>query len=336
MDHKKLAELEVNESFTGFYALRNVEIKEKKDGAPFLKLEIGDSSGRLPVVYWEDDSAAVFEEISGSEVVKIQGTGGLYRDLMQAVATQIRSAQEGEFDLANLLPSGEKSTEELSAELDVWIDSVSEPPLSKLLKSIFDDDETRAKFLRAPAGKLWHGAYVGGLAEHSLNVAEICETAAKLFPLCRRDLVITAALLHDIGKIRELEASAAIDYTARGRLLGHIVLGDRIIERAAAKLSIPRKLADELSHILLAHHGAGEFGSPVEPMNIEAELLHQADLMESRGNAFTHVIERDLPNAGEFSRWVKPVSRYLYIEGYRPEKPAQESLFPTEPGESPE
>jgi 3'-5' exoribonuclease len=316
-NNQHLLDIEKDEVFNGVLALRACSKRIKTNGEPYLSLELGDSSGRMPAVYWGNDAGAVFKEIESAMAVHVRGVISEYRDKPQFTVESIRAASQAEIDKAELLPVGSFSREQLENRLRSAIVTVENRFLRKLLDVIFGEADFRKAFLRAPAGKLWHGAYIGGLAEHSMNVAAICESAVPMFPLCRRDLLFACALLHDIGKVDEIQISEHFDYSIEGRLVGHIVIGERRIRAAIREIEdFPEEMALEISHMILSHHGEREMGSPVEPMTIEASILHHADLLESQANAFSHVVSRDLENAGPFSQWVDPVSRFLYKEAY--------------------
>ncbi len=315
--NKKLLELSINEAFTSIFALRKITRRDY-EGKAYLVVEVADSSGRLRGSYWGDDAAKLFEELKTAEAVKIQGLIGEYKDEKDIKISQIRAAAPDEYSPEEFLRVGKMPREQLEREIDELIASVSEPHLYALLHSIFDNNAFRDGFFTAPAGKLWHGAYIGGLAEHTINVAKICDLAATMFELCRRDLLMTAALLHDIGKVEELTVTTYFDYSVPGRLLGHLILGDRRILEAISRIEgFPQKTTDELSHMMLSHHGEPAMGSAIFPKTLEGAILHHADWLESQANAFSHVIEKELPDGMAFSSWIKPADRFLYLEGYR-------------------
>lgn len=317
MEQPELRKIGYGEAFMGFYALRN---KEKRDyqGKCYLVFEFADSSGRFAGVYWGDDALSVYGELESASVVKIQAVMNEYKGRPQIKIIKIRPAREDEYDVSLLLPDADISREDLAESIQNIVDTVEDPFLGELLRYFFESGDFLSEFISAPAGKLWHGAYIGGLAEHTLNVAKICDTASNLFRLCRRDLIVCGALLHDIGKIRELSGEASFDYTIEGRLIGHIVLGERMITEAIRGIKdFPQELADEISHLILSHHGGTDMGSPVTPLTLEAAILHHADYMESQANAFTHVIEKEIDGAEPFSSWVKPAGRMLYLAPYR-------------------
>lgn len=317
MEQPELKQLGYGEAFTGFYALRRAE-KRDYQGKCYLTFEFGDSSGRFAGVYWGDDALNKCDSLSKAAVVKIQGVMNEYKGRPQIKVFEIRAARDDEFDPNILLPDADITQEDLAESIQNIVDTIEDKSLKKLLRYFFEEADFLTKFTSAPAGKLWHGAYVGGLAEHTLNVAKICSQVSSLFGLCRHDLLVTGALLHDIGKIDELFGEAAFDYTVEGRLIGHITLGERMLSQAVESMeNFPRETAAELSHMILSHHGGPEMGSPVPPKTIEAAILHHADFMESQVNAFTHVINKEIELGSEFSTWVKPAGRMLYLEPYR-------------------
>ncbi len=317
MEQPELKQLGYGEAFTGYYALRRLE-KRDYQGKCYLTFEFGDSSGRFAGIYWGDDALQLSESLGKTSVVKIQGVMNEYKGRPQIKVFEIRSARDDEFDANLLLPDADIAQEDLAESIQDVIDTIEDESLKKLMCYFFEDADFLSKFTSTPAGKLWHGAYIGGLAEHTLNVAKICGHVSTIFDLCRHDLLVAGALLHDIGKVEELTGEAAFDYTVKGRLIGHIVLGERMLTNAIESIEgFPEKTTAELSHMLLSHHGDPEMGSPVVPKTIEAVILHHADYLESQVNAFTHVIEKEMETGAEFSSWVKPASRMLYLEPYR-------------------
>jgi 3'-5' exoribonuclease len=314
---KNIRSAAVGDFLSGFFALRRFERRDWK-GKPFLTIELGDSSGRIRGSYWGDDSAALCDALTNTQIVYVCGTVGEYKEELDLKISAIRPAEKSECNAEELLPKADINIEEIARKLDNLISAISEKYISELLSNIFNETEFRKGFLKAPAGKLWHGAYIGGLAEHTINVAEICDFVSKKFPVCRRDLLVAGALLHDIGKVEEFSIGSSFDYTPEGRLIGHLVLGERKIREASFRIDgFPTGLRDELSHIVLSHHGEFEMGSPILPTTIEAILVHSADMLEANGNAFSHIIEKELPDGKTFSNWVKPIDRFLYLEGYR-------------------
>jgi len=186
--------------------------------------------------------------------------------------------------------------------------------LRGLLDLIFQDQKIRKAFGDAPGGKLWHHAYLGGLLEHTLSVTKIAEQAAKQYPGINRDLLLTAGLLHDIGKISSYTYRTVIDFTDEGRLLGHIVIGAQMVtDKIKIFPDFPRPLAKELLHLILSHQGKLEQASPVVPMTLEALLLYYADEIDSKANAFLRIQEREKKPGRTWSSYVNLMNQYFYF-----------------------
>jgi 3'-5' exoribonuclease len=194
------------------------------------------------------------------------------------------------------------------------VSSIKNRELRKLLELLIADSSLVEGLKKTPGGKLWHHAYVGGLLEHTLKVVQICEKAASMYELVNRDLLITGALAHDIGKISAYSARGFFDYTDEGRLVGHIVSGDEIIDRKIQAIEgFPSDLALQLKHLILSHQGQLEFASPVVPQTIEAIILHYADEMDAKADAFTHIIKTQKSKGKRWSDWVHLINRYIYL-----------------------
>jgi 3'-5' exoribonuclease len=194
-----------------------------------------------------------------------------------------------------------------------WIESVKQPHLRMLLDDIFDDLGLRKKFLDAPGGKNWHHSTIGGLAEHTLSMVKLADAMASHYPQLHRDLLVTATLLHDIGKVFELTFEPALDYTSEGRLIGHISQGALLVDRRIGAIEgFPDELRKQLLHLILSHQGGGDKGSPVKPMTLEALVLHYIDELDSRVSAFEQVRERT-PENQEFSEFQRLMDRFFYF-----------------------
>jgi 3'-5' exoribonuclease len=199
-------------------------------------------------------------------------------------------------------------------QLDELVESIKNNYLAQLLNNIFQDQQVRKDFITAPAGKLWHHNYIGGLLQHSLAVALTCDAVQARYQYIDRDLLITAALLHDIGKIRELQTNGFIDYSDEGRLTGHIVLGAHIVKKKIAEITdFPANLAVKLEHLILSHQGKLEHGSPVLPMMIEAIMLYYADELDSKANAFERIIAKEKGNKSNWSGYINLIERFVYV-----------------------
>jgi len=312
MDKKFISELSPGETLVSCFAVRKKQIRSY-NGNPFLVLELGDRTGRTEAVLWEDFQQ-VNEQIQPGDVVKVKGLVVNYREQIQIKLEKIRKARQSEFDPADFLDQSEENSEELFQRLLAKTETIRNQYLKAAVKSCLLDQSLSAKLRQAPAAKLWHHAYLGGLLEHTLSVVEICETAAKQHPLVDRDLLIAGALLHDIGKVEAYNWTTFIDYSDIGRLEGHIVIGERMVrERIKNIPQFPEELKMQLSHLILSHHGSLDNGSPVVPMTLEAIILYYADEMDSKAAAFSQIIRKEGKTGRRWSDWIGLIGRFIYL-----------------------
>jgi len=317
---KKLSELLLGEKFTTFVVLHRKEQKQKKNGEPYLLMELGDASHRLPAVMWSNIETATVET---GDIVKVAGSVEEYQNHKQVKVERIRQAREDdEVDLTLLIPSTEVDRNVLWQQFQEMIESVAQPFLLSLLRRVFSDEEFAKSFRDTPGGKKWHHAYLGGLLEHTLTVARICDHLAKVYPKADRDLLITAALLHDIGKVESYTHGPVFDYTDSGRLVGHIVIGSQLVSNHIRQFSgFPKDLEMHLQHLILSHQGRLDQASPVEPMTPEGFLLYYADELDSKMNAIQRIRDEEGSEGVRWSKYVNLLDRYLYL-GHQKVTPA--------------
>ena len=237
-----------------------------------------------------DYDALDYIEVYG-EVTSFQGAN-------QINVKRLRRCQEGEYDPANYLPVSKKDIDQMMHELTKLIDSIENTYLKALLQSFFVEDEDFVKaFRNSSAAKTVHHGFVGGLLEHTLSVTKLCDYYCSAYPILQRDLLLTAAMCHDIGKVKEISAFPVNDYTDDGQLLGHIVMGAQMLGERAAKIDgFPHNLLAELQHCILAHHGKLEYGSPKVPALIEAVALNYADDTDAKMETFKEILENNSEN----------------------------------------
>jgi len=304
-----LRDFEVGESFTGFFVIRRKELRTKKDGGLYLALEFGDRTGRLSGNIWEE-AERLYHDLSDGGVVKLQGVIENYRDSKQIVVKRLRPIHKDEVVVPEMFIAcspGEK--DENFARLLALIGLLKNPDLKRLLDAFFTDELFAEAFAKAPGGKLWHHNRLGGLLEHTLSLARLARLLGRLYPELDKDLLLTGALLHDIGKVEEYRYETHIDYTDRGRLVGHIPLGSQWVAERAAKLeNFPPALLDQVMHLVLSHQA--EHGSPIQPATKEAFLLHYADQIDSKMDALRRI--SDEPGSGRW-RYVRLLERYVDI-----------------------
>ena len=320
-----------NQAIISYFVVASKQLRSRKDGGHYLALTLGDRTGLIECRMWENfaDSAGEFEQGS---IVKIRGEVSRYNGRFQLSLDKIRRAADEEIELADYLPRTLFNIDELWAKLDGYVESFRNPHLKALLRAFLDDEEIAKAFRHAPAAKSLHHAWLGGLLEHVVSLLGICDAAARHYPEINRDLLLTGAILHDIGKLEELSWGTSFAYTLEGQLLGHITIGIGMIEKKLAKLpDFPPQLRILVEHMVLSHHGKLEFGSPKLPMIPEAVLLHYLDdldaKMQTMRNEFARHQEQGR-SAAEITDWVRALDRALlntvgYL-GPEPELKAEE------------
>lgn len=259
------------------FLLREKNISITRMGQALLRVVLADRTGTVPGVQF-DVPGSTADALTLGGGVEVTGRVGEFRGQLQITIDRISPAEL--VDLQLFLPMARRPLEEMKAELDALCAAVEDPDLSRLLSALFDDPEIYRAYTESPAAKVYHHACVGGLLEHSLSVARIVLASCDLYPEMNHDLALTAALLHDIGKIRSYDR-LSFEATEEGRLWTHLYIGASIVEQAIARLEdFDGELRLRLVHALLAHHGRLENGSPVVPMTLEAIVLHYADNLD--------------------------------------------------------
>ena len=254
-----------------------------KAGKPYDNLVLQDKTGTLDAKIWDPGSVGI-DEFDALDYVAVTGDITSFQGNLQLSVKRARKVAEGEYDPKDYLPVREKNVDEMYTELCTLIQGVGNPYLNRLLKSFFvEDTEFVKRFKFHSAAKSVHHGFVGGLLEHTLGVTKNCEYFAKAYPFLNHDLLVSAAIFHDIGKLEELSVFPENDYTDEGQLLGHIMIGAEMVgERIRTIEGFPTRLGNELKHCILAHHGELEFGSPKKPALAEALALSFADNMDAK------------------------------------------------------
>jgi 3'-5' exoribonuclease len=315
---KSIHDFKAGETITAFFIIRKIQFKTKRDGAPYLLFEFGDSTGRISATLW-DNVKDVYNILKLGDIVKVKGSVLTYQDSLQLSIDKIRKTDTSDnIDIQRFIPKGKIDINRLFEQLLEKIESVGNAELKRLLHRIFKDPYWIQAFKEAPGGKLWHHAYMGGLLEHTMAVVTVCETMARLYRMVDRDLLVTGALLHDIGKIDEYGYSQGfIDFTDEGRLWGHISIGAQqirtLIEEMEKNEGFSPELKRQLIHLILSHQGELEHGSPVLPATMEAIILYYSDEMDSKSNAIKHIIERDSHPDRRWSQYVHLLDRFIYL-----------------------
>ena len=283
------------------YLCKKRQINLTKAGKEYCALQLQDRTAVVDGKIWDLGNPGI-EDFEEADYVQIDADVTLFNNAVQLNIKRIRKADEGEYVPADYLPVSEKDPEQMKSDFYEIINSVKNKNLHALLEEFFVKDETLAKkFFFSSAAKSVHHSFVGGLLEHSLGVAKMCEFMAKAYPYLNHDLLITVAVLHDIGKIKEINPFPNNDYSDAGQFLGHIVIGVEMVDDKLRNLpDFPEHLANEIKHCILAHHGEFEFGSPKKPAIAEALALNLADNSDSRMEIMKEVMQ----NAGENTAWL--------------------------------
>lgn len=262
-----------------------------KNGKNYLSVILQDKTGVIDAKVWDPSSPGI-AEFDALDYVDVMGDVSVFNGSLQMSIKRVRVCHEGEYNPSDYLPTTTKDIDQMYKELVDIINKTSNEYLKKLLYSFFvEDEEFIKKFKFSSAAKSVHHGFVGGLLEHTLSVTKLCEYYAKHYPIVKRDLLITAAICHDIGKIKELSAYPVNDYTDDGNLLGHIVMGTEMVGEKIREIpGFPSVLAGELKHCILAHHGEYEYGSPKKPALIEAVALNFADNLDAKMETFSEVL----------------------------------------------
>ncbi len=294
----------------------------------YLAFLLKDKTGAVDARVW-DDAERIDREISEKDVVRVRGIVELYQQLPQVRIASIEKVEESQYDWADLIPRTDRDVNALWEKIQSALESIRNYYLRALLRSFFDDPDFAEAFKNAPASLYLHHSWIGGLIEHVCSVLDLAEAICHNYPELDRDLLITGVLLHDVGKVREYSWQADIDRTDEGRLLGHLVLGDEIlVEKIKQIPNFPNELAMRVRHMLISHHGVGEWGSPRPPMTLEAAALHFLEFTDAQLRKFATVLkERHEPDS-PWTSYERTLGRRLFA-GY----PSQESIEITEKAE---
>jgi len=286
-----VAELRDGDMISAIYLCKNKRTLQTKAGKNYYSMQLHDKTGVVDGKVWDINNG--IEHFESMDYIQVDAQVISYQGALQLNIRRIRKAKEGEYDPRDYMPYSKKNIDEMYKEMVEMIQSVNEPHLKKLLEIIFMEDKDYInKFKLHSAAKTMHHNFAGGLLEHSLSVAKLCDFYASNYPIINRDLLITAALLHDIGKMDEISAFPENDYTDEGQLIGHIVKGVIIVDEKMKNIDgFPEKLGNELKHCILSHHGELEFGSPKKPALIEAVALSFADNTDAKLEGFTELLE---------------------------------------------
>lgn len=303
-----------NELVTSYFALASLQVREKKQGGQFLALLLADKTGTMEARMWEEFADSLSSCVEGC-YVKVQGQISKYQGKFQITLQKMRFAAESEIDAADYQPSTKFDVDEMWAELGGYVSAFTNPDLKRLIFAFLDDEEIGAAYRAAPAAKSLHHAWLGGLLEHVLTLVRVCRATVPFYPEVDPDLLVTGAILHDIGKIRELAWKSSFSYTLEGQMIGHISIAQGMLrEKLQGLQPFPEKLRVLVEHMILSHHGKYEFGSPKLPMTPEAILLSALDDLEAKMQNMRAEFGKGLANGRPgtgMTDWVRSMDRPL-------------------------
>jgi 3'-5' exoribonuclease len=304
-----------NGTVTTYFVLSSLQVRDKKQGGQYLALTLSDKTGSFEGRMWDDVTEALASCSEGC-YVKVQGDISKYQGKFQITLKKLRLAADSEIDPKDFQASTKFDVEEMWMELRGYVAAFRNGDLKRLVFSFLDDDEIGPAFKAAPAAKRLHHAWLGGLLEHVLTLVRVCLATVPFYPEVDPDLLVTGAILHDIGKVRELEWKSSFSYTLEGQMIGHISIAQGMLREKVQELApFPEKLRVLVEHMILSHHGKYEFGSPKLPMTPEAILLSALDDLEAKMQALRNEFAAAAASgkdADEVTEWVRSMDRSLF------------------------
>ncbi|HYH01726.1 MAG TPA: HD domain-containing protein [Bacillota bacterium] len=325
----QIKDIQANKPVNGRFMITDNQLRAAKNGTNYLAMKIMDSTGELAVKVW-DASEELFQQMSAGTVIELENvTPKTFKDQVQLEwdsknINVCHIVSEQDIDYGAFLPHAPGELAVYWDRLFKAIESITDPSLKKVLQFFFEDKAFVAHFLRVPGALKRHHAYIGGLVEHTVGVVNLCEAAAGYYPNVNRELLLTGAILHDIGKTRTYRIAKGFDGTNEGKLIGHLILGVEMVEQSIATMLGPEidpdyreSLRNNLIHLLVSHHGILEWGSPVEPLTLEACILHHADNMDADTTKFLTIIKgQDCTT--EWAPYDNGLGRSIYLNNLSP------------------
>lgn len=298
---KYIHDLREGDRVSDIYLCKSKQSAVTKNGKPYETVVLQDKTGTIDAKIWDPSNPGI-GDFDALNYIEVGGDVNSFQGTLQINVKRIRVCREGEYDPADYVPVSAKDPEVMYQELLGIIQTIQTPAYRKLLENLFINDKDFVKAFRtSSAAKTVHHGFVGGLLEHTLSVTKLCDYYCTAYPILKRDLLLTAAMCHDIAKTKELSAFPVNDYTDDGQLLGHIVMGAQMVaERAADIPEFTHVLLTQLQHCILAHHGKYEFGSPKLPALMEAVALNYADDTDAKLETFKEILENNAQNQGWF------------------------------------
>ncbi len=311
MKKRFITDIKAGDRVDDIFVLSEKILSQKRDGNNFLNVTLSDKTGTIKGVVW-DNVDQIAAGITSGDFAHVNGSVSDYRGTLQVVIKNMEPFSPDRVDPSDFLPQTSRDIEGMFERLVKRMDSITTDYLKALIDAFFKDKEFVNKFKTAPAGKKMHHAYIGGLLEHTLSMVSLADKIAGHYSGIDRDLLLSGAILHDIGKIDEFEYQFKIDYSDKGRLLNHIVIGIEMVDDKLSGIEhFPEDQMLLLKHLIVSHHGTREFGSPEPPKTIEAVLLNYIDEIDSKVNAIRDFIASEDPNE-TWTSYHRLLERHFY------------------------
>jgi 3'-5' exoribonuclease len=300
-----------NKVITSSFVVISKQVKPKKSGEPYLALTLGDRTGQIEAKMWDNVETAI-DAFEQEDFIKTKGLLNKYKNRFQLTIHKLRKLLESEVDFSDYLPKTSKDIGELWRTLAEFVAAFQNPYLKALVEAFMSDPDIAEAYRNAPAAKSLHHAYIGGLLDHVVSLFRSCDFICRNYPQINRDLLLTGAFLHDIGKIHELTYNRSFSYTTRGQLLGHMIIELEMLQAKLAQVpGFPEELKMLVEHLIISHHGEYEFGSPKLPMFPEALMLHYLDDLDSKMEAMRMHFEREFGMEGPWTGYNASLGRPL-------------------------
>src|SRR5271163_662046 len=324
-----LSDIKLNQVFTATFLVHGKDVRQKKSGEPYLSLLLGDRTGEVDAKMW-DNVVEVVDTFDRDDFVKVKGLLQIFQNRLQMTVHKMARVLDADVDFADFFPASTRDPLEMFAELRALVAAMRNPHLQALLEAFLNDEPLARMYRTAPAAKHVHHAYLGGLIEHVLSVCRLCYLTASHYGNVDYELLLTGAVLHDIGKVAELTYDRSFGYSTEGQLLGHIVIGLRMLhEKLQQAPDFPPKLRVLVEHLIISHHGELEYGSPKVPLFPEAMLLHHLDNLDSKMECMRALEEKDRHIEGFWTGYSPSLERSILKKAkYLEDAPARDASAP--------
>ncbi len=306
--------LNPGDSFVGFCVLRKKEMRTTQKGEPYLFLELSDWSGRLRAKLWQNASRE-FGNLHVGQILKIKAVIQTFNNIKELKILKFRPATEkDDVPLEQLLPGTKRDVTQLVSIFRKHVESVQNPFLQQLLNQFLEDPRWTEKYFKCPAGKLWHHNYLFGLLEHVVSLLDLSETLSIHYPQLNLDILKTAIILHDIGKLETYSLNGFIDKTDKGKLLGHVFISYEMVLNQIARIdNFPENLKTELLHIICSHQTEEQNEAYVMPMTLEAVVMSLLNALDSTTNAVVRIMDKDILPSERWSKFIPLLNRFIYV-----------------------